>query len=67
VLVSRDVIFDEIASWSWGEKHVKEGPLVEDLAFDKVDSAPCGCKFTSGFTSELSSEYSSKFNSKFIQ
>jgi len=69
VLVSRDVILDETGSWSRGEKHVKEGPLVEDPAFGKVDLAPTSAAyspaFTSRFSNKLSSEYSNRFNSKF--
>jgi len=57
VLISRNVIFDETASWSWGEEHVKQGTLVEDPAFVKLDSAPA-----SAGNSPLGSSVSSATN-----
>jgi len=38
VIISRDVIFDETASWDWGEEHVRQGVLMEDSLFEKTDS-----------------------------
>jgi len=63
VVISRDVIFNEVGSWDWCEGQVQQGVTVKDPLFEKPNSAPTSSPTNTSVNSPVGSAKNSATSS----